>query len=174
MSLSVKEKENIKHILRQSLYAMHLLDAAIEKRESMFEGKTDELSKFFHDKGSLFTTHMAAISALYNFIVIPKELIVNELGKNSKEYIYINDELKRISHIIEKENKNGDADLFRRLRNSLAHGNIILNEGGFIFHDKNTNGHNKISFEIKATDLIPLISYIEYNILIPFIGYEKD
>lgn len=166
-----KEKENIKHILTQSVYAMCLLEAAIRKRDSIFVGIEDQhpLYKFFAEKGSQLTTHMAVISLLYNFIVIPKELILEE-SKYSAHYEYIKSKLLEISKIIHSDNE--EKDLLRRLRNSLAHANFILENGGFTFHDENTNGSNKIKFHIEATKFAPLIDYIQNKIVIPFINED--
>ena len=164
-----KEKENIKHILRQSVYAMCLLEAAIRKRDSIFIEIADQhpLYKFFAENGSKLTAHMAVISLLYNFIVIPKELLLEE-SKYSAYYEYIKFKLLEISKIIHSDKE--EKDLLRRLRNSLAHANFILEDGGFTFRDENTSGLNKIIFHIEATKLAPLIDYIQNNIIIPFIN----
>lgn len=162
--------KNIKHILRQSLYAMYLLEAAIEKRNTIFEGRQDPLSIFFAKEGSKLTTHMAVISMLYNFIVVPKECILKADKKYTHHYEHINSELHKISKILHKDNEDGDKDLLRRLRNSLAHGDFILKDGGFIFHDEYTNGKNKIDFYIESLSLPPLIDYIQWEIMLPFIN----
>lgn len=117
---------------------------------------------------------MAVINILYNYLVLPKELIFEELNNIPSEKVKlddINDELKRISKITYKEKSNGDYNLFRRLRNALAHGHITLREGGFDFHD-DRNGTDKIDFSIEALDLIPIVNRIERTILIPFINNE--
>ena len=172
--ISTNEIENIKHIFRQAFFINHLTEAAIEKRDIIFKGSQDLCSKFLDEKNKQFTTHMAVINILYNYLVLPKELIFKELEKIPSEKIKlddINNELKQISKITYKEKSNGDDDLFRRLRNALAHGHITLREGGFDFHDEK-NETDKIDFSIDALDLKPIINKIERTILIPFINNE--
>ncbi len=174
--LSANEIKNIKHIFTQALFINHLTEVAIEKSGVIFKDSNDPYSKFFDEKNKQFTTHMAVINILYNYLVLPKELIFKELSKIPSEKVKldcINNELKRISKITYKETSNGDDDLFRRLRNALAHGHITLREGGFNFHDEK-NETDKIDFSIDALDLMPIINKIEQTILIPFINNEIE
>ena len=173
--MTTEQIENTKHIFRQALYLYYLTNVAINHSEHLFQLNSDHISKFFAENCKKFSTHMAVINTLYNFLVIPREIIFNEFNKNPAMKPILRDikhKLKNISTIIYPENQNSNEDLLQRLRNSLAHARFELKEGGFIFKDQRKNGKNKIIFFIKAEDLEPIINDIEYKIILPFVQGE--
>lgn len=173
--MAIEQIENTKHIFRQALFAYHLTNAALKHRNMLFKADNDPLSKFFAEHCNEFSAHMAVINTLYNFLAIPKEIIFDELNKNpltQKILSDINNQLKKVSEIISIEKAGLDSDLFKRLRNSLAHGRFILKNGGFTFTDQAIDGKNKITFFVKAEDFAPIINDIEFKIMIPFVQDE--
>lgn len=173
--LTKEQIENAKHIFRQALFVYHLTNAALKHRNLLFNADNDPLSKFFAEHCNEFSAHMAVINVLYNFLVLPQEIIFAELNRNpatNKIFTDIRQRFKNVSEIICADNTHSDKDLLRRLRNSLAHGRFILKEGGFLFKDQNDDGKNKIAFFIKAEDLASIINDIEFKIMIPFVQDE--
>ena len=173
--MDIEQKENIKHIFRQALFVYHLINVALDQRDSLFKLYNDPLSNFFAEHCNEFSAHMAVINVLYDFLALPQEFLFAELNRNPRTNKILTDikiKLQNISKIIYDDKTNSNKDLLRKLRNSLAHGRFILKEGGFIFKDQNDNGKNKIAFFIKAEDLASIIHDIEFKIIIPFVQDE--
>lgn len=176
--MSHNDVENIKHIFRQGVFTSYLIEAALESRETVFKCTNDPMMCFFDKNCNKFTSHMAAIDILYNYLVLPKELIFKKLYKipSEKEKIdSINNALKNIAKITyPKQNIDINNDILTRLRNALAHGRIKLKNGKFVFSDGCEKRKNKIVFSIKAQKLIPIVKELEQKIIIPFINGEIE
>jgi len=173
--MTIEQIENTKHIFRQALFVYHLTNAALKHKDCLFKLDDDPLSNFFAEHCNEFSAHMAVINVLYNFLVLPQEIIFEELNRNPETNKILTDirhNFKNISNITCADKRPSDKELLRRLRNSLAHGNFTLKEGGFVFEDQNSDGKNKIVFFIKAEDLASIINDIEFKIIIPFVQGE--
>jgi len=149
------EQEKLKLIFAQSLVLSGLIDMSLQPsyfsnwEKDINEPALKEIFLQFDKNGiSIQPHHMACINMLYNFLVLPWELLEKSaISTDTKAW---NEVASLLANV---EKLEGEKPNVRRLRNALAHGHIDITDP-FIFEDwnpmkeKTDNSANYIKFKL--------------------------
>jgi hypothetical protein len=171
------DKDKLKWIFVQALVLNNLIDTALRPLHFSLwkEGVNDPIiQNIFRELDkigqSVQPNNMACINMLYNFLVLPWELL-------EKSSIFIDSEAwDEVNSLLAKaEVIKGDVPDVRRLRNALAHGHVDITDP-LIFEDwmpgkeQNDSNANYIKFKLNPMETHEVIIKVLSAIVLPFLN----
>lgn len=163
MNMTQEEINNLKIIFSQALILNSMTETMLKPlhftmwRESVTDDLIQKILLELETNGlPTPPNHLAVLNILYNFIVLPWELLKKPVEQNVWQQL--NRMVAAKSEYIKNEyNKKAD---IRMVRNAIAHGDVNILDP-FIFHG------NKITFKIKPPQLHEIVSEIISIVVIP-------
>jgi len=171
------EKDKLKWIFIQALVLNNLIDTALRPlhfslwKEGVNDPILQNIFRRLDTSGqSVQPNNMACINMLYNFLVLPWELLEkSSVSIDSEVWHEVNFLLANVKVL-----KGSKPDVIR-LRNALAHGHVDITDP-FIFEDwnprkekENTNA-NYIKFKLNPMEAHEVIVKVLDNVVFPFLN----